>query len=88
MSKSDTVEILNSEEEVSREDTSREVKGEEAVSEEAEEEVEEGEFSIHDIEEFLKATEVWDKLLRGEIKVESLRRVKRVTKTVKRRRRK
>ncbi|HIQ03721.1 MAG TPA: RNA polymerase Rpo13 [Desulfurococcales archaeon] len=83
MSKPDTVEILDSEEEIGKEE-----KGEEATSEEAEEEIEEGEFSIHDIEEFLKATEVWDKLLKGEIKVETLRRVKRVTKTVKRRRRK
>lgn len=83
MSKSDTVEILDSEEEIGKEE-----KGEEATSEEVEEEIEEGEFSIHDIEEFLKATEVWDKLLKGEIKVETLRRVKRVTKTVKRRRRK
>ena len=78
-----------SEEEIS-EDVISEETGETATppsEEEYEEEVEE-EFSIHDIEEFIRATEIWDKLLKGEIKVEALPRVRRVTRVVKRRRRK
>ncbi len=74
-------------EEASEEIISEKTKETPPPSEEEYEEAEE-EFSIHDIEEFIKATEIWDKLLRGEIKVEALPKIRRVARTVRRRRRK